>query len=141
LEQEGYEVTDLAVEEATGRVDIDTLKAAIRDDMMILISVMAVNNEIGTVQPLEVIGELYRLKKIGSACIAASLVEPSYVLLALRVDDELAHSSLQIGISRFTSESARSGLCVGVARESRSAIARGESTVGDGARMYQLEGD
>ena len=63
LEQEGYHVTYLAVEEATGRVDMDTLKAAIREDT-ILISVMAVNNEIGTVQPLKEIGELCRSKKI-----------------------------------------------------------------------------
>jgi cysteine desulfurase len=38
----------------------------------------------------------------GSACTSASL-EPSYVLRALGVDDELAHSSLTFGIGRFTS--------------------------------------
>lgn len=63
LEQEGYEVTYLPVKGATGRVDMKTLEAAIRDDT-ILISVMAVNNEIGTVQPLKEIGELCRSKKI-----------------------------------------------------------------------------
>jgi cysteine desulfurase len=44
-------------------MDMKTLEAAIRDDT-ILISVMAVNNEIGTVQPLKEIGELCRSKKI-----------------------------------------------------------------------------
>lgn len=39
----------------------------------------------------------------GSACTSASL-EPSYVLRALGVDDELAHTSLRIGIGRFTTE-------------------------------------
>ena len=39
----------------------------------------------------------------GSACTSASL-EPSYVLRALGVDDELAHGSLRFGIGRFTSE-------------------------------------
>ena len=37
----------------------------------------------------------------GSACTSASL-EPSYVLRALGVDEELAHTSLRIGIGRFT---------------------------------------
>jgi cysteine desulfurase len=40
----------------------------------------------------------------GSACTSASL-EPSYVLRALGVEEELAHTSLRIGIGRFTTES------------------------------------
>lgn len=39
----------------------------------------------------------------GSACTSASL-EPSYVLRALKVDEELAHTSLRIGIGRYTTE-------------------------------------
>jgi cysteine desulfurase len=37
----------------------------------------------------------------GSACTSAS-VEPSYVLRAIGLDDELAHASLRIGLGRFT---------------------------------------
>mmetsp|Transcript_65074 Transcript_65074/g.181958 ORF Transcript_65074/g.181958 Transcript_65074/m.181958 type:complete len:505 (-) Transcript_65074:132-1646(-) len=73
LEMEGYEVTYLPVKAATGQVDLDQLKAAIREDT-ILISVMAVNNEIGTLQPIKEIGELCRSNKIVFHCDAAQML-------------------------------------------------------------------
>lgn len=56
LEKHGYEVTYLGID-SDGRVKLDELEAAITDKT-ILISVMMVNNEIGTVQPIKEIGEI-----------------------------------------------------------------------------------
>lgn len=58
LEKQGYEVTYVDVDE-TGKIKLDELEAAIRPDT-ILISVMAANNEIGTIQPLKEIGAIAR---------------------------------------------------------------------------------
>ncbi len=58
LEKNGFEVTYVNVDE-DGKVKLDELEAAIRPDT-ILISVMAANNEIGTIQPLKEIGEIAR---------------------------------------------------------------------------------
>lgn len=63
LEQEGFEVTYLPVEEKTGRINLKQLEDAMRDDT-VLVSVMAVNNEIGTRQPIEEIGAMCRERKI-----------------------------------------------------------------------------
>ncbi|MCL4147738.1 UNVERIFIED_CONTAM: hypothetical protein GTU68_014190 [Idotea baltica] len=62
LEREGFEVTYLEPE-SNGLVDMDKLKAAIREDT-VLISIMHVNNEIGVVQDIKAIGALAREKKI-----------------------------------------------------------------------------
>jgi cysteine desulfurase len=56
LGREGCDVTVLAVG-ATGLIDLDALRAALRPDTL-LVSVMAANNEIGTLQPLAEIGAL-----------------------------------------------------------------------------------
>ena len=62
LEREGFEVTYLEPED-TGLVDLEKLKAAIRDDT-ILITMMHVNNEIGVVQDIKAIGEIAREHKV-----------------------------------------------------------------------------
>ena len=56
LEKQGYEVTYVGVD-ADGVVKLEELEAAIRPDT-ILITIMAANNEIGTIQPLKEIGEI-----------------------------------------------------------------------------------
>lgn len=55
LEKQGFEVTYLDVDSA-GQVSIEGLQKAIRPDT-ILVSVMAANNEIGTLEPLAKIGQ------------------------------------------------------------------------------------
>ncbi len=62
LEKEGFEVTYLEVDEY-GRVDVKALEAAIRPTT-VLISVMAANNEIGTLEPIEEIGRIAREHKV-----------------------------------------------------------------------------
>lgn len=56
LAQEGFDVTILSVD-GNGRIDLDALEQAIRPDTT-LVSIMAVNNEIGTIQDIEAIGTL-----------------------------------------------------------------------------------
>ena len=56
LKKQGYDVTILPVD-SDGVVDLDALEKAIRPDT-VLISVMAANNEVGTLEPLEKIGEI-----------------------------------------------------------------------------------
>ncbi|MBR3816729.1 MAG: cysteine desulfurase [Clostridia bacterium] len=51
LEEEGFDVTYIGTD-SSGHLDMDALEAAV-DEKTILISVMAVNNEVGTIQPIE----------------------------------------------------------------------------------------
>ena len=62
LERQGFEATYLEVKD-DGLIDLETLKAALRPDT-ILVSVMFVNNEIGVIQPIPEIGEICRAKGI-----------------------------------------------------------------------------
>jgi cysteine desulfurase len=59
---EGFEVTVLPVD-AEGRVSVATVEAALRPDT-VLVSVMAANNEIGTLQPVPEIGALCRSRGV-----------------------------------------------------------------------------
>jgi hypothetical protein len=58
LAEQGFEVTYLPVK-SDGLVDLEVLKAAIKPTTC-LVSIMAVNNEIGVIQPLQAIGDLLR---------------------------------------------------------------------------------
>ena len=62
LEQEGYEITWLPVDEK-GRVRPEAIEAAIRKET-ILVSIQHANNEIGTIQPLEEIGRITQARGV-----------------------------------------------------------------------------
>ena len=56
LEEEGFDITILGVDE-TGQVNVDELEEAITDRTC-LVSIMYVNNELGSIQPVQQIGEI-----------------------------------------------------------------------------------
>ncbi len=58
LEKEGYEVTSLGVDR-NGALDLDSLRAALRPDT-VLVSIMLANNETGVLFPMEEIGRIVR---------------------------------------------------------------------------------
>jgi len=62
LEREGFEITYM-VPEPTGLIDLEKLKAEMREDTT-LVSLMHVNNEVGVIQDIAAIGELCRERKI-----------------------------------------------------------------------------
>lgn len=62
LKKQGFEVTELPISK-DGIVDVGEAERALRDDT-VLISVMAANNEIGTIQPIRDIGALARARGI-----------------------------------------------------------------------------
>ncbi|NOY24700.1 MAG: IscS subfamily cysteine desulfurase [Oligoflexia bacterium] len=85
LEREGFEFTYLPVQ-ADGLLDLDVLKAAIRDDT-ILVSVMMANNEIGVIQPIAEIGAICQQHGIIFHCDAVQACGKIPVdVKALKVD-------------------------------------------------------
>ena len=62
LEKNGYEVTYISVDE-NGRLDLDELKASIREDT-VLVSVMFANNETGTIFPIKEIAGIVKERGI-----------------------------------------------------------------------------
>ncbi|MST94394.1 MAG: cysteine desulfurase [Pedosphaera sp.] len=60
--REGFEITHLPVD-SEGFVSVDSLRAALRPDT-ILVSVMAANNEIGSIQPVAELGALCRARGV-----------------------------------------------------------------------------
>ncbi|VVD92585.1 IscS subfamily cysteine desulfurase [Pandoraea anhela] len=85
LEREGFEVTYLDVKD-DGLLDLDVFKAALRPDT-ILVSIMAVNNEIGVIQDIATLGDICREKGIIFHVDAAQATGKMPIdLAALKVD-------------------------------------------------------
>lgn len=90
----GFDLTVLPVD-ATGRVDPARLAAAIRPDTLI-VSIMAANNEVGTLQPLADLSAVCRARGVP---LHSDAVQASGTL-ALRVD-ELGVDLLSLGAHKF----------------------------------------
>lgn len=75
LERAGYELTLLPVDE-TGRVNPEAVQKAIRTDTL-LVSVMAANNEVGTVQPIDEIGRI--CEQLGTTFHSDMAQVPAYM--------------------------------------------------------------
>jgi cysteine desulfurase len=69
LRDDGWDITELGVDHH-GRVRIDELESALRDDT-VLVSLMFANNETGTVQPLREVAQLARDRGVLIHCDAA----------------------------------------------------------------------
>ena len=74
LERQGYEVTYLDVDE-NGQIDLAELKRALRPDT-ILVSIMTVNNEVGSHLPIHEIGEIVAPTNAWFHTDAFRLMEP-----------------------------------------------------------------
>lgn len=72
LEREGWALTVVPVD-AEGRVSPDAVRAALRADT-VLVSVMAANNEVGTIQPFAAIGALCEAAGVLYHCDLAQLL-------------------------------------------------------------------
>lgn len=62
MEKEGYEVTYLPVD-GDGRISLEALAAAIKEDT-VMVSIMFINNEIGTMQDVAAIGDICRARGV-----------------------------------------------------------------------------
>lgn len=95
LEQEGFEFTYLEPEHGTGLIHVEQVKNALRDDT-ILVSLMMVNNELGTLTDVAAIGELTRERGILLHVDAAQAAGKTPIDLATMKIDLMSFSGHKI---------------------------------------------
>ena len=163
LEKEGYRVTYLNVDKE-GRVDLEQLKAELSEDTA-LVSVMAANNEIGTIQPIKQIAELAHsvgakfhtdaVQAVGhrmthSAAMASEILPGKTILEALNTDlvcdainTAMRELFLQIVYGRTQSAFSEEGLPIGAGLEDlgkglRSQVGTMYGTLAKGPRYLEM---
>lgn len=95
LEQQGFEITYLEPEPGTGLIHVEQVKNALRDDT-ILVSLMMVNNELGTLTDVAAIGEITRERGIILHVDAAQAAGKTPIDLATMKIDLMSFSGHKI---------------------------------------------
>ena len=107
LQEQGYEI-DLVGIGRDGKVDLEQLQELLRRDT-VLVSITAVDSELGTVQPVGALAQLQRALDARGVCVSVKSAcsaenTPSRAVFAVRRSRRAALSSLRISLSHLTTQ-------------------------------------
>jgi cysteine desulfurase len=134
LESDGFEISYLDVDEY-GTVDIEQLKATLREDT-ILASIMAANNEIGTIQPIAEAGRI--IKEKSKALFHVDAVQAAGAL-EIRLDS-LAVDLMSVSAHKFYGPKGTGALYIRKGTRIRPLHAGGEQERGKRAGTENVPG-